>query len=74
MKRTFEEFLEMKITKKELTALKAVYYMAEKNKRLQQGGTWISDVHNLENCDKISFFEALQIVSNMLYRYDDMRQ
>ncbi len=55
------------MTEKELTAIKAVYYLAERNPRLKYGGTWIEDVHNIETCQRIPFAEAMQIVGNMLY-------
>lgn len=55
------------MTEKELTAIKAVYYLAERNPRLKYGGTWIEDVHNIETCQRISFAEAMQIVGSMLY-------
>lgn len=55
------------MTEKELTALKAVYYLAERNPRLGHGGTWVEDIHNMETCERISFCEAMQIIGNMLY-------
>mgnify|MGYP004618902439 FL=1 len=55
------------MTEKELTAIKAVYYLAERNPRLKYGGTWIEDVHNIETCQRIPFAEAMRIVGNMLY-------
>ena len=58
-------------TEKELTALKAVYYLAERNPRLKYGGTWVEDIHNLEACQRISFWEAMQLVCNMLYAADN---
>ena len=56
-----------KCSQKELTALKAVYYLAERNPRLKHGGTWVEDIHNIETCQRIHFVEAMQIVCNMLY-------
>ena len=55
------------MTEKELTAIKAVYYLAERNPRLKYGGTWIEDVHNMETRQRIFFAEAMQIVGSMLY-------
>lgn len=58
-------------SEKELTALKAVYYLAERNPRLKYGGTWVEDVHNMETCQRIPFGEAMQLVCNMLYATDN---
>lgn len=58
-------------SQKELTALKAVYYLAERNPRLKHGGTWVEDVHNMETCQRIPFCEAMQLVCNMLYCSDN---
>mgnify|MGYP001755088154 CR=1 FL=1 len=58
-------------SEKELTALKAVYYLAERNPRLKHGGTWVEDIHNLETCQRISFWEAMHLVCNMLYAADN---
>lgn len=58
-------------SQKELTALKAVYYLAVRNPRLKYGGTWVEDVHNMETCQRIPFGEAIRIVSNMLYGHDN---
>lgn len=57
----------MKITQKELTALKAVYYLAERNPRLKYGGVWIEDAHNMKTCQMISFMEAMCIVEKIIY-------
>lgn len=54
------------MTEKEITAMKAVYYLAERNPRLRHGGVWVEDVHKAI-CQRISFCEAMQIVGNMLY-------
>ena len=59
------------LLRKELTALKAVYYLAERNPRLKHGGTWVEDIHNLETCQRISFWEAMHLVCNMLYAADN---
>lgn len=58
-------------SEKELTALKAVYYLAERNPRLKHGGTWVEDVHNMETCQRIPFGEAMRLVCNMLYATDN---
>lgn len=60
-----------KCSQKELTALKAVYYLAERNPRLKHGGTWVEDIHNMETCQRIHFVEAMQLVCNMLYCSDN---
>ncbi len=58
------------MTQKELTALKAVYYLAERNPRLKHGGIWVEDVHNMETCQKISFMEACSIVEKLVYGFE----
>lgn len=55
------------MTEKELTALKAVLFLAIRNPRLKYGGTYVEDVHNYETCAKMPFMEAVRIVDNMLY-------
>ena len=55
------------MTEKELTAIKAVYYLAERNPRLKYGGTYVEDINNYETCAKMPFMEAVRIVDNMLY-------
>ena len=62
------------MTEKEITAMKAVYYLAERNTRLRLGGTWFEDVHNMDTCQRISFYEAMQIVGNMLYDSENEKE
>lgn len=58
-------------SQKELTALKAVYSLAERNPLLKKGGTWIEDERNMETCQRIRLSEAMQLVCNMLYCSDN---
>lgn len=58
-------------SERELTALKAVYHLAERSPRLKYGGTWVEDVHNMETCQRIPFVEAMRLVCNMLYASDN---
>lgn len=62
------------MTEKEITAMKAVYYLAERNPRLSLGGTWVEDVHNMGTCQRISFYEAMKIVGNMLYDSENEKE
>lgn len=55
------------MTEQEKTAMKAVLYLAEKNPRLRYGGTWVESIRDIENCQRISFAEAIRIVDRMLY-------
>ena len=56
------------ITEKQLLALKAVAYGCNKNKRLV-GSTYVSDIFG-ENPQEISFFDALNIVYEILGKMD----
>lgn len=47
--------------------MKAVLYLAEKNPRLRYGGTWVENIRDIENCQRISFAEAIRVVDRMLY-------
>lgn len=62
------------MTEKEITAMKAVYYLAEQNPRLHHGGTWVEDVHNIDTRQRIRFYEAMQIVGNMLYGSENEKE
>lgn len=55
------------MTEQEKTAMKAVLYLAEKNPRLRHGGTWVENIRDIENCQRISFAKAIRIVGGMLY-------
>ncbi len=55
------------MTEREKTAMKAVLHLAEKNPRLRHGGTWVENIRDIENCQRISFAEAIRIVDRMLY-------
>lgn len=59
------------MTEKEVTALKAVLYLATHNSRLRYGGTYIENVYDYEDCAKIPFMEAVRIVDAMLYGTED---
>ena len=54
-------------TNEEKTALKAVLYLAIRNEKLRVGGTYIDNVKDFENSDKIEFDKAIDIVANMIY-------
>ena len=58
----------IELTEKELLAIKAEHYLACNNSRLKHGGTYVEDINDYENCGKISFVEAVEIVENLLYR------
>lgn len=60
------------MTEKETTAMKAVLYLAERNTRVRMGGTWVENIHDYENCEKISFDEAIKIVADLLYGEGDV--
>lgn len=55
------------MTEKELTAMKAVLYLAMNNPQLRAGGLWVEDVNHYETCSKIKFTEAIGIVGELLY-------
>lgn len=59
------------ISDKEILAVKALYHLAERNPRLRHGGTYIEDVDNYETCGKIPFAEALRVVDEMLFRFEE---
>lgn len=59
------------MTEKEITAMKAVLYLAERNTRLRHGGTYVENINDYEHCAKISFVEAVNIVGTMLYGAND---
>lgn len=52
---------------KEITAMKAVLFLAQRNPRLKRDGIWVEDINHFNTCHKIRFEEALSIVINMLY-------
>ena len=54
-------------TNEEKTALKAVLYLAERNTRLSIGGTYVDNIKDFENSDKIEFDKDIEIVANMIY-------
>jgi hypothetical protein len=56
------------VTEKQLLALKAVAYGCNKNKRLV-GATYVSDIFD-ENPQEISFFDALNIVYEIIDEMD----
>lgn len=53
-------------TNEEKTALKAVLYLAERNTKLRVGGTYIDNIKDFANSDKIEFDKAIDIVANMV--------
>lgn len=55
------------LSPKEALALKAVFYLAERNRRVSYGGTYVEDIKHLDTCGRISFAEALKIVATLLY-------
>lgn len=55
------------LTTKEVLALKAVLYLAERNRRVSCGGTYVEDIKHLDTCGRISFAEALDVVATLLY-------
>lgn len=52
---------------KEITAMKAVLFLAQRNPRLKHNGLWVEDINRYDTCHKIRFEEALSIITNMLY-------
>jgi hypothetical protein len=56
----------MDITEKELLAIKAVFYLARTNKRLQCGGYYMTNRHDATKNEEIPFGDAVEIVDNML--------
>lgn len=55
------------MTEQQITAMKAVLYLALHNPRLKHGGTYVENIHDYENCAKIPFGEAVNIIAEMLY-------
>ena len=54
-------------TNEEKTALKAVLYLAERNTKRRVCGTYIENIKDFANSDKIEFDKAIDIVANMVY-------
>ena len=54
-------------TNEEKTALKAVLYLAVKNERLRVCGTYVENIKDYENSNKIEFDKAIDIVANIIY-------
>ena len=54
-------------TNEEKTALKAVLYLAERNTKLRVCSTYIDNVKDFANSDKIEIDKAIDIVANMVY-------
>ena len=61
----------MDITEKELLAIKAVFYLAKTNKRLQCGGYYMTNRHDAIKNEEIPFLDAIEIVNDMLKRLDE---
>lgn len=61
----------MEITEKELLAIKAVFYLARTNSRLNRGGLYVEDIHDLGKSKRIPFLEAVNIVGDMLIRSEE---
>jgi hypothetical protein len=59
------------LTDKQILALKAVAYGCNKNKRLV-GASYVCDIHSAKTQD-ISFYEALNIVYEMLDELDSAK-
>ena len=58
----------IELTEKELLAIKAEHYLARNNSRLKHGGIYVENIHDYENCGKIPFVEAVEVVENLLYK------
>ena len=56
-------------TEKEMLAIKAEHYLVFKSKRLQYGGTYLENIHDIEHCGRISFREAVAVVESMILRF-----
>ena len=54
-------------TNEEKTALKAVLYLAERNTKLRVCDTYIDNIKDFANSNKIEFDKAIEIVANMVY-------
>lgn len=61
----------IELTEKQITALKAVAYGCNKNKRLV-GASYVCDIHSKKTQD-ISFYEALNIVYEILDELDSAK-
>lgn len=61
------------ITADEVTAIKAIYYLARTNSRLKLGGTWVEDIQNLDTCKRLPFMEAISITEEMLCRFEEAK-
>lgn len=64
----------MEITEKELLAIKALFYLARTNRRLNAGGLYVEHIHDFDNSKKIPFLEAVQIVDDMLCRSEEEKE
>ncbi|MEA4831586.1 hypothetical protein SDC9_109053 [bioreactor metagenome] len=60
---------EIEISPEELLAIKAVNYGCNTNRRCATG-TYITNVHDLDNAEKISFCEAIKIVFDLIDRLE----
>lgn len=61
-----ENLVEM--SEKEFTAIEAALFTLVRSRQVKSGGTYVENVHNFENCRRISFNESVEVLDEFLDR------
>lgn len=65
-----DDLIHSEITHRELLAIKAVNFGCSMNRKFNSSGTYITDVHDIENAERISFCEAVEVVFGLIDRLE----
>lgn len=58
--------MKIELSEKEITAIMAAEFTLRKSREIKSGGTYVEDIHDMENCRRISFYEAEQVLCELI--------
>ncbi len=58
--------MKVDISEKELTAIMAAEFTLRKSREVKNGGIYVENVHDIEHCRRIAFYEADAVLNNFI--------
>lgn len=56
----------VEIKEKELTAIMAAAFVLRKSREAKNGGTFVENIHEIDTCRRISFYEASGVLDEFI--------
>lgn len=66
--------MKVEMSEKELAAIMSASFCLRKSRETKSGGTYVSNIRDIENCIKIPFYEAVGVLDDFIEKASKERE